>query len=193
MPTPLEQQLTQLATDALAAHGLVLVSARLSGSGRFLTLQVMAENPDGSSPGLDDCARASRTLSAQLDVADIIKSRYVLEVGSPGLERPLNNAADYQRFIGRGAKVAFSTPQQVGKQSLGAVTGVLTAADQHGFTVHPQGYDAVTFPYHVVRSAHLQPTPEELAMVMKHQPLPGDVTPAHADEDETPVSPEINA
>lgn len=190
MATPLEQKLSVLAQDAMAAHGLKLVQARLAGSGRFLTLQVLVENPDGSSPGMDDCARASRTLSAQLDVADIINGRYVLEVSSPGLERPLTDAADYHRFIGRQAKLSFTDAQAVGSQNLGAVVGHILAADDAKVTLALKDDGThQSFSYKVIRGAQLAPSPEEMARFMKREPLPGEVVNPPLADDE----PELNA
>lgn len=192
MSTPLEQKLSALAEQALAAHGLVLVQAHLTGSGKFLTLQVLTENPDGSSPVMENCTKASRTLSAQLDVADLIQGRYLLEVSSPGLERPLTKPADYTRFIGRQAKLSFQHAQDVLGQSLGAVTGHIVAADDTAVTLSPrdlpksknEGPAHVTFPFTVIRHAHLQPSADELALFMKREALPGEVIPAKiADED----------
>jgi ribosome maturation factor RimP len=54
---------------------------------------------------LDDCATVSRELSEILDVEDFITAEYTLEVSSPGLNRPLKKAADYQRYQGRMIKI----------------------------------------------------------------------------------------
>ncbi len=54
---------------------------------------------------LDDCAEVSREVSALLEVEDIVKTAYRLEVSSPGLDRPLKKPADYQRFVGSLVKV----------------------------------------------------------------------------------------
>ena len=57
---------------------------------------------------MDDCARVSRDLSAIFDVEDVVPTAYTLEVSSPGLDRPLRRAADYERFAGRRAKVVIA-------------------------------------------------------------------------------------
>lgn len=61
---------------------------------------------------VEDCATVSRQVSALLDVVDFGPSRYVLEVSSPGLDRPLRRPEDYERFIGCLAKVTFDDPEQ---------------------------------------------------------------------------------
>ena len=63
--------------------------------------------PPKSSVSVEDCARVSRDLSAVLDVEDAVPSAYILEVSSPGLDRPLRKADDYRRFAGRRAKVVM--------------------------------------------------------------------------------------
>lgn len=167
MASPLETKLNELAAIAAAAHGVSLVCARLSGSGKYLTLQVLLEKPDGSSPTVDECTTVSRTLGAQLDVAEVIKGRYVLEVGSAGLERPLMNAADYQRFMGRQIKVHLALKQVINGQQTGSVVGYLTAADANGFTLNPKDKSPqVTLPYGAVRNTHLSPAAEELEAFM---------------------------
>ena len=173
MPS-LAEQITQLAQGAMAAHGLVLVAARLSGgtaSGKGkLTLDVMAEMPDGTSPTLDLCISASRTLSAQMDVAEILNSPYTLEVGSPGLERPLTGTADYTRFNGRQAKLTFTRPvaNPSGKGVLGSTVGRITQPTETGLTlVLRDGGESLTVTYAQIRDAHLLPSAEELKDIMQ--------------------------
>ncbi len=60
---------------------------------------------ESSGVSLELCAGVARDLSPALDVADVIPHRYNLEVSSPGVERPLRDARDYARFVGKKAKV----------------------------------------------------------------------------------------
>jgi ribosome maturation factor RimP len=60
--------------------------------------------------GLEECERMSRDVSASLDVADVIKHPYRLEVSSPGLERPLRREKDFRRFAGRNVKIRTNSP-----------------------------------------------------------------------------------
>ncbi len=59
---------------------------------------------------LEDCSRASRSLSAELDVADVIGVPYTLEVSSPGLNRPLRAERDFKRFVGHEARIKTRHP-----------------------------------------------------------------------------------
>jgi ribosome maturation factor RimP len=88
--------------------GYELVRVRLQGGSRA-TLQVMAERRDRQSMKVEDCARLSREISPVLDAADPIEAEYVLEVSSPGIDRPLSKPADYARFIGHEAKIELET------------------------------------------------------------------------------------
>ena len=66
--------------------------------------RIVVERPE-QSIGIEDCQRVSQDLSAILDVEDAVDAAYTLEVSSPGLERSLRDAADYERFAGRMAKI----------------------------------------------------------------------------------------
>ena len=84
---------------------LDLVEVRRGGSRARPTIDVRIERGDGQAVTVDDCARASRALEARLDAHGSLGERYVLEVSSPGVERPLLKPADWKRFAGRKAKV----------------------------------------------------------------------------------------
>lgn len=172
----LDAKLSALAAQALAAHGLVLVQARLTGGTNNrgkLTLSVLAERPDGSSPNVDDCTAASRTLSAQLDVADILTTAYTLEVGSPGLERPLTTMADYVRFEGKQAKVTFTrtktfTTAEGKAVGVGSVVGIILPSADTTVNLQPNDFAApVAVEMDDIRYAHLSPSADELKAMMK--------------------------
>jgi ribosome maturation factor RimP len=102
--------IARLVGPVLQAMGYELVRVHYgSGSGRP-TLQIMAERLDRRSMAVEDCAEISRSLSALLDVEDPLEEAYVLEVSSPGIDRPLIRPADYQRFAGFEARLELSQP-----------------------------------------------------------------------------------
>lgn len=76
-------------------------------------LQILLEKKDGSSPTIDKCEEASRAFSATLDVEDLINEKYMLEVGSAGMDRPLTKLADFEKFIGRDIKVELKMPRNL--------------------------------------------------------------------------------
>lgn len=94
-----------LVTATLDDMQLDLVEVRRGGSRSRPTIDVRMERRDGQAVTVDDCARASRALEARLDADGNLGERYVLEVSSPGVERPLLKPADWRRFAGQKVKV----------------------------------------------------------------------------------------
>jgi ribosome maturation factor RimP len=93
-------------------------------SGRRATLQVMAERIDDQPMTVDDCAQISRSVSALLDVADLIAGTYMLEISSPGIDRPLVRTEDYNRFSGFEARIELARPIDGRKRFRGRLLGV---------------------------------------------------------------------
>ena len=92
-------------------------------SGRRPTLQVMAERLDNQPMTVDACAEISHSVSALLDVADPIAGGYMLEISSPGIDRPLIRIEDYDRFGGFEAKIELSRPVDGRKRFRGRLLG----------------------------------------------------------------------
>src|SRR5215212_6238504 len=80
----------------LDALGFELVEFRRGGTKRRPVLDVRIDRRDGGAVTIDDCATASRAIEAKLDGSDLVSEHYVLEVGSPGIERPLRTPADWR-------------------------------------------------------------------------------------------------
>jgi ribosome maturation factor RimP len=99
---------------AVEAAGYRLVRLRLMG-GKTKTLQVMAERADGTM-NVEDCTRLSRALSAFLEREDAIEGEYVLEVSSPGIDRPLTRLTDFARWAGHEAKLELKAPAADGRK-----------------------------------------------------------------------------
>lgn len=118
----LEARIYDLIAPSLAAMGYETVRVRLSGKERP-TLQVMVERADQVPITVDDCETVSYQVSALLDVEDPIPSTYTLEVSSPGIDRPLTRAKDWNRFAGHLAKVELATPLAGRRRFSGIVLG----------------------------------------------------------------------
>jgi ribosome maturation factor RimP len=100
------QALEDVVTTELNSLGYDLVELRRSGSRGRPVMDVRIDRRDGAAVTVEDCSRASRALEARLDAdPSIATERYVLEVSSPGVERPLKTAADWRRFVGKHANV----------------------------------------------------------------------------------------
>lgn len=85
--------------------GYDLVELRVGGTVRSPLLDVRIDRRDGARITVDECAQVSRAIEPLIDASGLVGENYVLEVSSPGVERPLRNAADWRRFAGRTAKV----------------------------------------------------------------------------------------
>ena len=125
MSAPTTTQLTrirELFQPTLNYLGYELYDLALTGVAGHTTLRVQIDRPQGVT--LDDCERVSKSLSALLDQADPLPTRYDLEVSSPGAERPLRNLDEYRRFIGRRANVRYrlGDSEQVAEGRLTAVS-----------------------------------------------------------------------
>lgn len=93
----------------LDALGFELFDLRRGGSRGRPVLSVRIDRRDLQPVTIDDCARASRALEARLEDSDLVGERYVLEVSSPGVERPLRHVGDWRRFVGQKANVLSDT------------------------------------------------------------------------------------
>lgn len=107
---------------SLEAMGYRIVRVAFLGA-RRATLQIMAERLDDAPMTVDDCTQISRSVSALLDVADPIADAYMLEVSSPGLDRPLTRPEDYERFAGFEAKIELGRPFDGRKRFKGRILG----------------------------------------------------------------------
>ena len=91
------------------------------------TLQIMAERPDGTMT-VEDCETISRAVSPALDVEDPINRAYHLEVSSPGIDRPLVRAGDFERWAGHEVKVELAVMLDGRKRFRGTLLGVKDGA-----------------------------------------------------------------
>ena len=120
-----ETQVSQIIESAVEELGFTLVRVLYLGdqSGRN-QLQVMAEPKDGRDMTVEDCQLISRHVSVLLDVEDPISSAYVLEVSSPGIDRPLTRLSDYARFNGELAKITLRLMQDGRRRYNGRLGGL---------------------------------------------------------------------
>lgn len=119
-----DQKLLELLDPVAEAAGLEIVRLRLmGGAGRGRRLQVMAELPDGTML-VEDCARLARALSQVLDAADPISGEYVLEVSSPGVDRPLTRLKDFEAYEGFEARLEIDRLAEGRKRFRGELAGV---------------------------------------------------------------------
>lgn len=113
-------------------------------------VRIYIDHPGGVT--LDDCAAVSHQASAVLDVEGVIADRYVLEVSSPGLDRPLFTPEQYAKFVGSIVSVRLRRKLD-GRRNL---EGVLSAIDESGFVVEMDGREW-SVPYATVERTRLVP------------------------------------
>ena len=133
--------------------GYELVELERAGSKTRPILRIRIDRP-GSDAGvtLDDCSQVSRALEAYLDQSPELGERYVLEVSSPGVERPLVKRGDYERFAGK--EVSIKTSEAV--EDLGKrVEGVLRGIDERDVVELEVNGRTVAVPRDRIRKAHL--------------------------------------
>jgi len=106
----MNEALEDVVASEIRPLGLEVFELRMGGSKGRPVVDVRIDREDGKEVTVEDCAAASRAVEARLDALDFGGKRYVLEVSSPGLERPLRNAADWRKFVGRSAVVTSNAP-----------------------------------------------------------------------------------
>jgi ribosome maturation factor RimP len=108
----------------LEALGFELFDLRRRGSRSRPVLDLRIERRDGARVSVDDCARVSRAVEARLEAERLVGEQYVLEVSSPGIERPLRGPADWRKFAGQTAVVtAPSLPAGKAEVTIVALEG----------------------------------------------------------------------
>ena len=118
-----DRQLLELLDPVAEAAGYAIIRLRLMGGGQTRRLQIMAEDAHGDM-NVDDCARLSRAVSELMDAADPVEGEYVLEVSSPGVDRPLTRLADFETFEGYEARLELDRLADGRKRFRGELAGV---------------------------------------------------------------------
>ncbi|NEX48047.1 ribosome maturation factor RimP [Pseudotabrizicola algicola] len=101
--TAIDRRLADIIGPVIEGLGFELVRVRLMG-GKTRVLQIMADRPEGGIV-VDECATISTAVSAVLDVEDPVEDNYILEVSSPGIDRPLTRLKDFEMWKGWEARI----------------------------------------------------------------------------------------
>lgn len=154
-----EPSLEQALAERTEALGYELVELEQAGSRGRPVLRVRVDRPDcepGQGVSLEDCARVSRALEAYLDALPTLQSNYVLEVSSPGVERPLVRPRDFERF--RGHEVAlrgYAPLAGRGRRLQGELLGIAQGPDGERVRLRLEDGEEVEIPRDDIARAHL--------------------------------------
>jgi len=145
----LQEHLSAAVLPVLETIGYDLVEISLVVSHGRRTLRVFIDKPGGVN--VSDCANASRAMSAVLDEGDLLKGRYFLEVSSPGAERPLRSREDFERFIGRRARLKVRSEEKGIEVIVGSIESL--EKDILGFKL--ENGTQITVPFGEIAKANL--------------------------------------
>ena len=158
---------------AIEDLGFNLVRVKISAE-NGCTVQIMAERPDGTM-SVNDCATVSRAISPVLDLEDPVPQAYHLEISSPGIDRPLVRASDFERWAGYEAKVEMAVPLDGRKRFRGFIRGV---EDGHAVIDLPdvkEGLDPIArLPLTDLAEAHLVLTDDLIRESLRRGSAPAD-------------------
>lgn len=144
--------LTNLIEPVVEGLGYELLGIEYISQGRHSVLRLFIDREQGVE--LDDCAQVSRQVSGVMDVEEPLKGQYVLEVSSPGLDRPLFKAQHYIRQVGQPVRVRLRRPQDNQRK----FRGVLAAADEQGILLRDVDSGLETrLAYDDIEKANLEP------------------------------------
>jgi ribosome maturation factor RimP len=130
-------ELQRLAGRAAEEAGVELVEVVLKGSSRRRSLRVDIDRAGPRGTDLEDCRRVSELLGAAIEETDAIRESYLLEVSSPGLDRPIRSADDIRRNTGRRIAVSVREPMEGRRLFRGLLEGerdgcILLCDDESG-------------------------------------------------------------
>lgn len=120
----LDDNILAIAEPIAADMGFAIVRIRVMSGNKRKTVQIMAERMKDGQMSVENCAELSRALSSTFEVEDPIDDAYVLEVSSPGLERPLTERADFDRFDGHLVRLELDRLAEGRKRFRGHLAGL---------------------------------------------------------------------
>ena len=117
--TSIYQSVADLIKPTLEGNGIELVDIEYKKTGRIRVLRVFIDKNQGVT--VHDCQELSREIEDLIEIHELIDGHYVLEVSSPGLDRPLKKAADFLRNKGKRIQIKTYSPINNKKENAGTV------------------------------------------------------------------------
>ena len=118
-----DRALLEMIDPVAESLGLAVVRVRLMGGTLRRRLQIMAERVVDNDISVEECARLSRAVSEVFDAADPVAGEYLLEVSSPGIDRPLTRPIDFDLFEGEEARLETDRMIEGRKRFKGVLAG----------------------------------------------------------------------
>jgi ribosome maturation factor RimP len=160
--------------------GFRLVRVTVSGR-NGTTVQIMAERPDGTMT-VEDCVLVSRNISPLMDAHDPIAGQYALEISSPGIDRPLARASDFDDWAGHEAKLETRELIDGRKRFRGVIIG--RRDDTISLTLDPdQGGETIDLPIASISEARLVLTDDLIRETLRRTKKHVEAMAASEDED----------
>ncbi len=123
MPSIVET-ITNLINDCIVENAYELVDVEYVKEGKEWYLRIYIDNKNGKSVDLDDCEKVSKKVSEILEREDPVSNSYILEVSSPGMERPLKNESDFIKYAGNSVLIKLFAPIEGVKEIKGVLKGI---------------------------------------------------------------------
>ena len=149
------QKLNELLQPLVEDLGYEFIGLEYNPNPKHSVLRIYIDHENGV--GIQDCETVSRETAALLDVKDPIRSRYNLEVSSPGLDRPLFTPAHYSEFTGFEVQINLYAPQD-GRRKF---SGPILSAGESSVNIEQDGSE-VTLQYDNIAKARLIPDYEKI-------------------------------
>jgi len=144
-------KITEIAERVAQAENIEIVEVQFLGGGGARVLRIFIDKPEGVSHA--DCEFISHEVGTILDIEDVIPGgRYTLEVSSPGLERKLTKAKDFERFTGQKARIVLREPVENQRNW----SGTLIGCEDGQITLEPVAGRQVRFALAQVEKANLK-------------------------------------
>lgn len=179
--TAMDRRLADILIPVIEGLGFELVRIRLMG-GQTRTLQIMADRPDGGIE-VDECGAISTAVSAVMDVEDPIEENYILEVSSPGIDRPLTRLKDFEAWKGWEARLETTELIDGRRRFKGMLAGV--EGDEVLIEIE-EGKETMTIglQFDWLSDAKLILTDDLIAEMLRQKKVSGQISDSEIDEDQ---------
>ena len=149
-PKTFKDRVWELLEPVVRHYGMELFDLGVTRGTRHSVVRAIIDNPAGELT-IDDCEKIHRHIELALDTSELLGLKYSLEVGTPGLDRPLRSPSDFARFMGRLASVIFQ-PEHKPSSVIVKIMGV----EGQKISLELENGESVTITWEEVSRANLE-------------------------------------